>query len=72
MIKAEDWIDITVTPPTEAGEYLTYSAKSAYKYRTAIWLPEVQCWEHEWLQKKRSEFKPKTWVTHYMPVTPPN
>ena len=72
MIKAEDWIDVNAVPPPKDGEYLTYSARSAYKYGVGIWMSDVGCWQHEWLRKKRSEIKPKTWITHYVSINPPN
>ena len=66
-----NWISIVDGLPTENGSYLTYNPTSYWKIQTTTWLAEECAWEHEWLKKKRSEAKPKTWITHWMPLPNP-
>ncbi|TWW38983.1 DUF551 domain-containing protein [Pseudomonas aeruginosa] len=63
-----EWISCAERLPTVAGTYLVFKPVSAYRVGLYEWLEDEQSWEQEWLRKKRSEFKPKTWVTHWMPV----
>ena len=66
------WIDINVQKPPCDGTYLTFSGKSQYKHNEHVWIAKQEVWFHELMYKKRSEFKPKTWVTHWQPLpTPP-
>jgi len=65
------WIDINVQKPPCDGIYLTFSGKSQYKHNEHVWMAKQEVWFHELMYKKRSEFKPKTWVTHWQPLPPP-
>lgn len=65
------WISVADRLPPAEGEYLTYSSRSAYVVSVSTWLKNEGAWQHEWLRKKRSEARPKTWVTHWRPMLPP-
>lgn len=66
-----EWISCSDRLPTEPGAYLVFKPISAYRLCLYDWLVDVRAWEQEWLRKKRSDFKPKTWVTHWMPLPEP-
>ncbi|MBW6333074.1 DUF551 domain-containing protein [Pseudomonas aeruginosa] len=65
------WISCSERLPKEPGTYLVFKALSAYRLGLYNWLVDEQSWEQEWIRKKRSELKPKTWVTHWMPLPEP-
>ena len=65
------WIDINDREPTEHRAYWTYSPLSAYKHNAHIWMPGQRAWEHEWLNKKRLQARPRTWITHWQELTYP-
>ena len=66
-----EWIAISDRMPDASGSYITYSPHSPYPIHVGVWLRCEQAWEHEWLRKKRSEIKPKTWIAHWMPLPAP-
>ncbi len=66
-----DWIKCGDRLPTASGSYLVFKANSAYQYGTYGWLRAEGCWEPELMNKKRSESKPRTWVTHWQPLPAP-
>lgn len=59
------WIKCSDRLPPGPGSYLTHSPQSPYPIHIGVWLEREQAWEHEWHRKKRSEIKPKTWITHW-------
>lgn len=65
------WIAIAESLPSKSGEYWTYSELSTYKPGVGVWCGPDQAWEHDLRDKKRSQLKPKTWVTHYAPIEVP-
>lgn len=67
-----NWISVEESLPTQAGSYLTYSPYCYWNQQVHVWLEKEKAWEHEWLKKKRTELKPKTWITHwtYLPENP--
>lgn len=66
-----EWIKCSDRLPPTSGSYLVLKPHSAYKHGIYEWLQEEQSWEQEWHRKKRSELKPRTWVTHWMPLPEP-
>ncbi|MBH9198645.1 DUF551 domain-containing protein [Pseudomonas aeruginosa] len=66
-----EWISCAESFPTVAGTYLVFKPASTYRVGLYEWLEDEQSWEQEWIRKKRSELKPKTWVTHWMPLPAP-
>lgn len=68
------WISLDHEAPPCGGSYLTFNPTSYWRVQVSVWLEREESWEHEWLKKKRSEFKPKTWITHWMhlPTDPEN
>lgn len=66
-----EWISCAESLPTVAGTYLVFKPVSTYRVGLYEWLEDEQGWEQEWIRKKRSELKPKTWVTHWMPLPAP-
>lgn len=66
-----EWISVEERLPPETGDYLTWSRHSYWKNQVHVWLDKEQAWEQEWLRKKRTELKPKTWITHWMPLPEP-
>ncbi|MBH4513125.1 DUF551 domain-containing protein [Pseudomonas aeruginosa] len=65
------WISFSERLPKEPGTYLVFKALSVYRLALYDWLVDEQSWEQEWIRKKRSDLKPKTWVTHWMPLPEP-
>ena len=66
-----EWISVSERMPDSSGTYLVYKENSAYQYGVFDWLRAEGCWEPELMSKKRSESKPKTWVTHWKELDPP-
>lgn len=60
------WVSVDDELPPSDGRYLTFNPTSYWRVQVSVWLHEEDSWEHEWLKKKRSEIKPKTWITHWM------
>lgn len=65
------WINCSDRLPETTGSYLTFSPHSPYQIHIGVWLQGSRAWEHELHRKKRSEIRPKTWITHWQPLPPP-
>lgn len=66
-----EWIAISDQSPQKTGSYLTYGSHSYWPMQVSTWFSDCEAWEHEWLRKKKSDIKPKTWITHWMPLPEP-